>query len=262
MIFILKIIKYQLHDILRSKWLFTYSIFFFLISYSLFNFADESSKVMLSLMNIELIVVPLVSVIFGSTYYYNSKEYIIFLLSQPIKRNYLFIGLWLGLALPLILGTVMGIFIPFLIFNSSIGGFDFLLLILISTVQLTFVFVALSFFISVINEDKAKGLGISILLWLTFSILYDGLILLVTILFNDYPLEMPTLILTFFNPIDLARILMMLNLDISALMGYTGAVFQKFFGSSFGIISAILMLTFWAFIPFWFGLKSFMKKDF
>ncbi len=33
------------------------------------------------------------------------------------------------------------------------------------------------------------------------------------------------------NPIDLSRILILLQLDVSAMMGYTGAVFKDFFGT-------------------------------
>lgn len=48
-------------------------------------------------------------------------------------------------------------------------------------------------------------------------------------LLTDYPLEKATLTLVLLNPVDLGRILMLMQLDISALMGYTGAFFQQFF---------------------------------
>jgi hypothetical protein len=42
------------------------------------------------------------------------------------------------------------------------------------------------------------------------------------------------IILSALNPIDLGRILFLMKFDIAALMGYTGAVFQRFFGSGLG----------------------------
>jgi len=54
----------------------------------------------------------------------------------------------------------------------------------------------------------------------------------------------------------------MLQLDISALMGYTGAVFNKFFGNNSGMIISISALTAWTVIPVFLILKKSSKKDF
>ena len=67
--------------------------------------------------------------------------------------------------------------------------------------------------------------------------------------------------ITALNPIDLGRILILLRLDVSALMGYTGAVFKDFFGTTFGLIIAIITLFFWIVIPVWLSLIKFKKKD-
>jgi Cu-processing system permease protein len=54
-----------------------------------------------------------------------------------------------------------------------------------------------------------------------------------------------------FNPIDLSRTLILLKLDISALLGYTGAVFKQFFGTDKGLYISIFMLILWTIIPIW-----------
>jgi len=64
------------------------------------------------------------------------------------------------------------------------------------------------------------------------------------------------------NPIDLGRILILLEFDISALMGYTGAVFSQFLGSAKGMLTASFMLVLWLVLPMWLGLILFKKKDF
>ena len=66
----------------------------------------------------------------------------------------------------------------------------------------------------------------------------------------------------FLNPIDLSRVLLMLKLDISALLGYTGAVFNKFFGSSVGFALSLSALFIWTVIPVYFINRISMKKDF
>ena len=48
---------------------------------------------------------------------------------------------------------------------------------------------------------------------------------LLACLFADYPIERPMLGLMLANPVDLARVVLLLRFDVSALMGYTGAVF-------------------------------------
>jgi len=54
----------------------------------------------------------------------------------------------------------------------------------------------------------------------------------------------------------------MLGLDIAALMGYTGAVFMKFFGSLKGIPVSILSMLLWILIPSFFMVRIAKKKDF
>jgi Cu-processing system permease protein len=70
------------------------------------------------------------------------------------------------------------------------------------------------------------------------------------------------LVLTLLNPVDLARTLLLLSFDLTALMGYTGAVFERFFGSALGIASAAGALLLWTAIPALLGLRSFTRKDF
>ncbi len=67
------------------------------------------------------------------------------------------------------------------------------------------------------------------MLWFYFAIIFDGLVLFIIFQFSEYPLEKTSITLTALNPIDLSRILVLLKMDISAMMGYTGAVFKEFF---------------------------------
>ena len=82
------------------------------------------------------------------------------------------------------------------------------------------------------------------------------------IIFEDYPLDKISLIGTMLNPIDLSRTLILLKLDISALLGYTGAVFKQFFGTSFGIIISFLALSLWVILPILRIVFKAKKKDF
>jgi Cu-processing system permease protein len=135
------------------------------------------------------------------------------------------------------------------------------LTLLFSGTMLTLVFVSLAFLSSVITRDKAKAIGVALLFWFYFSLIYDGLLMWIIYSFMDYPLEKVTLVLVSLNPVDLARILMLLQLDISALMGYTGAFYKEFFGSNLGLIFSSVVLLLWSLLPVWGALRIFNRKD-
>ena len=257
-----KVLRYEIHNTIRSKWVIFYAFFFFVVGYSLFAFSGDVNKAYISLMNIVMIVIPLVSLIFGSIYLYNSREFVEMMLSQPIDRRSLFLGIYFGTSIPLSLAYAVGMFLPFILFGKINQQFEGVLFLLLIGIALTLVFTAIAFLITVLQDDKAKGLGFSILIWLLLTVIYDGLVLLIVYYFEDYPLEKVMIAISLINPIDLARILFLIKFNISALMGYTGAVFQNFFGSMLGVVLSILFLLIWIFVPVYFSTKSFSKKDF
>ena len=74
-------------------------------------------------------------------------------------------------------------------------------------------------------------------------------------------MEKLMMVISGFNPIDLSRITVLLRLDVSALMGYTGAVFKDFFGTTFGFIISLFVLALWVIIPLIISTKKFQTKD-
>lgn len=252
-----KLSKYVLYDIVRNKVILAYTAFLFLVSFSLFNMEENSSKAILSLLNIVLIVVPLISMIFTTIHYYNSYEFIELMVSQPMSRRKILLSEYGGVSLSLVSSFLIGVGIPVLLYSPDNVGFS----LLFTGTSLTFVFTSLAFLTSVIARDKAKGIGFALLLWFYFSLIYDGLILLILFSFSDYPLEKLTLLLSALNPIDLGRISIMLKMDVSALMGYTGALYKDFFGSGAGILFTVGIMLLWIILPLWWALRVFKKKD-
>ncbi|GAA3601266.1 ABC transporter permease [Flavivirga amylovorans] len=259
----LKILKYSFFDLMRSRWSYVYFAFYLLLGIVLLFLNNDLSKAVITLMNVIIVLVPLIGTIFGVMYYYNSKEFTELLLAQPLKRSSIFLGQYLGVAVSLSMSLILGLGIPFVVYGlfKSNAIWDFSLLLITGTF-LTLIFTALAFNIALTNENKIKGFGYAILLWLFLAIIYDGLFLMSLILFEDYPLDKLSLIGTMLNPIDLSRTLILLKLDISALLGYTGAVFKKFFGTNFGLIVSFIMLTTWVVLPVLRIIFKSKKKDF
>lgn len=259
----LKILKYSFYDLMRSRWSYVYFAFYLLLGTVLLFLNNDLSKAVITLMNVIIVLVPLIATIFGVMYYYNSKEFTELLLAQPLKRSTIFLGLYLGVAFSLVMSLVLGLGLPFIFYGlfKSTAIWDFSLL-LITGAFLTFIFTALAFNIALSNENRIKGFGYAILLWLFLAIIYDGIFLLSLILFEDYPLDKLSLVGTMLNPIDLSRTLILLKLDISALLGYTGAVFKQFFGTQLGLIVSFIMLIAWVALPVLRIVYKSKRKDF
>jgi Cu-processing system permease protein len=253
----LTIARYVFYDIIKNKVIIAYTLFLLLVSMSLFQLEEDGSKAILSLMNVVLIVVPLVSVIFTTIHYYNSYEFIELMLSQPVSRKRIITSEFAGTALSLSTGYIAGIGVPVAVYHFDETGLS----LIFAGLMVTLIFSALGFLVAVLARDKARGIGAALLLWFYFSLIYDGLILLILFAFADYPLEKLTLALSSLNPIDLARIFLMLKMDVSALMGYTGATYKQFFEQGAGTVYTGVIMLVWALVPFWMALLAFRKKD-
>jgi len=252
-----KLLKYVIGDIVQNKIVLIYTFLLLLISFSVFNLENNSAKGMLSLLNIVLILVPLICIIFSTIYIYNSAEFIELLVSQPLKRRTIWLSLFAGLSIALCLAFFIGIGIPILLYHADATG----IIMIISGLFLTVVFVSIAMLAAGLTRDKAKGIGLSISLWLFFSLIFDALVLFALFQFQEYPLENVMVFISFLNPIDLSRVQILLQMDISALMGYTGAVFREFFGNYTGILLSFCGLFLWALFPLLASVKKFGRKD-
>jgi len=179
------------------------------------------------------------------------------LVSQPLRRQTIWLSIFIGLAGAMTLAFVIGIGIPVLIYAYGTSG---LMLILCGS-ALSIIFVSIALLAAVRIRDKAKGIGLVILLWLYFALLFDALVLFLLFQFADYPIENALIAVSMLNPIDLSRILILLEVDLSALMGYTGALFKNFFGTGGGMAISSIVMILWMILPLWFSLRYFKKKD-
>lgn len=252
-----RIIKIILSDILKNKIVLIYTLILAILSWSSFTLEDNSSKGLLTILNVILFTVPLVSILFATIYLYNSSEFIELLLSQPIKRIKIWMSLFLGLSSSMAVAFFIGAGIPLLIYAPNAVG---MMMIIIGCI-ISIVFVALAFLSSILTRDKAKGIGIAIMTWLFFALLFDGMVLFLLFQLSEYPIEKAMVGISAFNPIDLARIQILLQLDVSAMMGYTGAIFKDFFGTTVGLIISFMLLCLWAIVPFFVSLFKFKNKD-
>lgn len=257
-----KVLLSQVRNVARSRWMLGYGLLLLGLTTLLLRFGGSGERALLSLLNVVLLLLPLMSVVFGTLYVYNAREFIEMLLAQPVGRGALYAGLFGGLVLPLSGAFLLGVGVPLLIQGGGAGYAGHAIMLLVVGLLLTVVFTAFALCVAVLIEDRARGFGAALMVWLLTTLVYDGLILLATTLFADYPLEGPLLVLVFLNPVDLGRVLLLLSFDISALMGYTGAVYERFFRHGAGTMLALTMLLICAGVPLVLGLRWFRRKDF
>jgi len=257
-----KVFRYSFLDLIRSRWTLIYFLFFLLSCGGLLYLSGDSTKVVVSLMNVIILLVPLISMIYGLMYMYQVRDYVEILLAQPISRRSIFSGYFLGLSAALSLSAVAGLIVPLLFFDAAqVLSSQWLILNLIS-VLLTVIFSAIACWLVLKHENRLKGFGLGLFIWLLLAVIYDGLFLVLLVALEDFPLENVALGITLLNPIDMGRVLLIFQLDYSALMGYTGAVYENFFGSVTGSLVIAGAFLLWIIIPIYFLLRRARLKDF
>jgi Cu-processing system permease protein len=257
------IVAFQVRDALRSRWLLAYGAVLAVAGALLLRLGGTGAAALVSMLNVVLLLVPLVTLVLGTAVLYNAREFTELLLAQPVTRRALFIGLTLGHAVPLAGITATGLVLPFVVQRALDRPLLMTLgLFVLVSVLLVGVFSALAFLISTRVADRVRGLSAAILVWLVLSLVYDGVVLYAISALREWPLERPMLVAMLLNPVDLARTTLVLRLDTAALMGYTGAVVQHALGSGVGMAAAIASLLLWIGVPWWIAARHFDQRDF
>lgn len=257
------VLRAGVRDLLRSRWLLAYGAGFWLVTEALFLFGGTGPQVVLSLLNAMLLLVPLVALVFGTAHVHASREFTELLLSQPLSRRSVFLGLYLGMALPLTGAFLAGIGLPLLMHGAvSESPRLALALLALSGALLTLTFAAIAMVIALGVDDRLRAMARALGAWFALTVAYDGVVLAVVSAFGEWPLERPMLVAMLGNPVDLARLLVLTSLDATALLGYTGALFRKVFGTGLGPVIAITALVAWSVLPVFVARRRFMRRDF
>ncbi len=259
---LVRLYRISISNLLLARWIWVYFGFFLLISFGLFRYSPTLSGAMVSYMNVVVLVIPLIATIIGSMYYYNNYDFSMMMLTQPIKRMSVFLGQLWALISMLSIGFLLGTFAGAATFGLDAGLWTQLFILMFCGVFLNAIFTSLAYLLALKMADKVKGIGTALFIWLFMAIVYDGLMLAYFYAFGQYPVENHAIVFSLFNPIDLSRVVVMLQMDVAALMGYTGAIFKAFFGSSAGLLISCLALFAWVVLlqlSLW---RVVRKKDF
>ncbi len=258
-----KIFKYNFSDLLRGRWSILNFAFYFAVGLGLLYLSNDIYKAVISLSNIVLALVPLSSLVLGVIYMYDHEDFIALILTKPLKRTSVYLGHYFALIGSNTLSFTLGLGIPFLIMGIwTASDVMYWLNLWLCGLLLSYIFTAFAMIIALHFTNKVKGFSVALLIWLFLTLIYDGLLLISLLIFEEYPVERFALWVSMFNPIDLSRILITLQLDVAAYMGYTGAIFHRFFGSIQGILVVVAVLLLWVIFPIWWFIRLANRKNY
>lgn len=257
------VLRFCLKDLLRSRFMAAYFLFHLAAGWALMRYAPTVSAGLGALLSLVLFLGPLCSMAFGTLYFYQARGFQELMLAQPVGRGALLAGQALALAAAFTLAFGLGLGIPAAAASFNGGGdLSPLALFLGGGALLHLCFLSLAFLIALATDDRLKGFSTGLVVWLALVFLYDGALLAAITALSDYPLDRFTIGAILLNPVDLERILVLMQLDASALLGYTGAVFRRFFGTSLGIAAALAAMTAWVAVPAGLFFLRLRAKDF
>jgi Cu-processing system permease protein len=165
---------------------------------------------MASLLNLAVYLVPLLALVMGAGVIIDEKRrgVLDLILAYPVSSSEYFAGTFAGYAAALSIALVSS-FVPTGIVLSvttgvDIGEFSRLLLLVLA---LGTVFLALSFLVSILSRDHARGIAVSVLVWILAVFVFD-LVLVGALMV--YPGEVPPALFgsaLLLNPTDIFRLL-------------------------------------------------------
>lgn len=257
------VFAFCLTDLLRSRFIGAYFFFHLAAGWFMMQYAPTSSAGFGALLSLVLFLAPLTSSVFGMLFFYQSRGFQELMLAQPVGRASLLTGQAMALSLALCAAFGLGLGIP-TIAAGFIGVQDvvFLTVFIAGGILLHLCFLALAFLISLSIEDRLRGLSAGLALWLFLVFFYDGALLLLVTRFSDYPLDRFVIGAVLLNPVDLERILVLMQLDASVLLGYTGSAFRRFFGTGTGMAVSFASLALWVIAPSLLFYRNLSRKDF
>ncbi len=208
-----------------------------------------AGAIMASLMNLAVYLVPLLALVMGAGVIVDEKRRGILdlILVYPVSSGEYFLGTFIGYTLALSIALVVS-FVPTGIVLAATTGIDVgeYALLLGLVLALGTVFLAISFLVSILSRDHARGVASSVLVWILSVFVFDLILVGVLVL---YPGEVPTTafgIALLLNPADIFRLLAFSWVGSAASpLGLATVT------APFPVVVLVVALLGWAVVPLW-----------
>jgi Cu-processing system permease protein len=258
-----------MRDALRNRWLQGYALLLGALGLVAAWTAAEGAaglglqmfgRTTATLTNFCILLSPLIALTMGAAAVAGERDRgtLDHLLAQPLDRKDVFLGKYVGLFASLGLATVAG-FLPagvLIAVHAGLGAFLRYLVFPLVALLLAAAMLGLGMLLSVGSRSGVQAQGRGISLWFVFVLLYD-LLLMGTLLAANLG-EGALLLLLLANPVDAARILVVLMLEPDLyLLGPAGALLLGALSRWGTAIVLVGSLIGWTVLPVAAGLRHF-----
>ena len=257
----------ELSDRLRNRWIWTVSLLVLVTTLAIAFLsaapvgvvgAHGAGVVMASLLNLAVYLVPLLALVMGAGAIIEEKwrGLLDLMLTYPISATEYFAGTFIGYALALAIALVTS-FVPTGIVLGMTVGIDLgqYALLLVLVLALGTAFLALSFLVSILSRDPARGVASSVLVWILAVLVFDLVLVGILVGFGEAlpPSVFGAMLLL--NPADVFRLIAFSWVGSAASPLGLATVSPPFPPA---VLFAVLIL--WTAVPLWLSLRLFQKR--
>jgi len=243
----------------RNRWVVSFSMLFATLTVLVAWFGmvtsgysgfQDFTRTSASIINLSGFLIPLFALLLGVFSFITNSDYLEILVTQPVSRTRVLLGKYFGLVLTVLGASLLGFGLPGVLIALVIGieGAESYLLVVFYSVLLAMVFTGLSVLISLIARRRQIALGIALGVWILYEVVYGLLMLGTTLYLPASVLETTLLVGLLGNPVDLTRVLALLEVGGPHLFGPAGATLARLAGSPmhatlFGLAGLLVWLT-------------------
>ncbi|WP_458412052.1 ABC transporter permease [Schinkia sp. CFF1] len=255
------IARHELKVISRSKWVFSFTILYTVLAITIVLFGGSAetadfngfNRMAASLLNLSLFLVPLLTLLIGSTSLAGDKEdgSLTLLFTYPIPASRILLGKFIGLLLTLFAVVTFGYGAAGLILfiSKASVSLHFFLLFYGFTMLLMVLFLGLAMLIGVLSATRFQALGLSLILWAVAVLFYEFIVMgLAMVISKQAILGMFTASILL-NPVELIRVWTIISMDSGSIFGpnlYDLTVWSE---GNFGQIAFTISAMLWVIIP-------------
>ncbi|MEW6139893.1 MAG: ABC transporter permease subunit [Thermodesulfobacteriota bacterium] len=268
------IAKLELKIQLRNRWMIGFGALFAAlvvgVSYYGLTFLGYEAefqdfyRTTVTMLNLALIIIPVVALVSGGQSLCGEPGYFEVLASQPVSRTDILLGKVAGIFIALTVMTAVGFGLGGVIValkTESEGIWRYFVFVGVS-ISLGLVFVSLSAAMSILAHRKPMAIVTGLILWFFFLVVYDFLVLSISYYIEEAYLRTMLYFSLMGNPIDLARVIVLMAVGGEAALGAAGAGLLRMFGGTFtSAIAAIALLIIWIAAPLAVAATAFRRQD-
>ena len=256
--------RHQFKLILRSRWLASFGLLFALLAVFISYFGQsgqsgqiEFTRMTASLLNLNLLLIPLIALLMGSLFLAGEKEDrgLMLMLTYPVPGSAIITGKYIGLFLAVwtVITFGYGASLAMMYIGAVDVSISAVLTFYLLSLLLSGIFLALAMLIGLLSKTRFQALGISLIAWAWLVLFYEFMVMGASLLLSNQWM-LPVLSLSILlNPVEIIRVWSILSLDGTTVFGPSLYDLTVFAGGWIGQLLFIASALLWIVIPLLLG---------